>query len=260
MANLQSHPANAVVKLQNLSPGQAVNQILQPIQHSPIDPSLYDTTMLLDDMMRVVGSQEANIGGTSASTATEVSVAEGSRMSSLSSNVDDIEDFLCEIARATGQVLMEQMDQQTVLTIAGPGAVWPQLTANEIAQELMLEVEAGSNGRPNKELRIQSFERLAPILLQIPGMNPEWMAKQAIERLDDGMDLADAIRGALPSIVAQNAQKQVATGDPATDPNAQGVQGGQNVAPAPGAAGADGPTAAPTPGQIRSQGVSMPNS
>jgi len=258
--NLQSHPANAVVKLQNLSPGQAINQIIQPVQHSPIDPSLYDTSMLLDDMMRVVGSQEANLGGTSSSTATEVSVAEGSRMSSLSSNVDDIEDFLSDLARATGQVLLEQMDQETVQKIAGPGAVWPQLTANEIAQELSLEVEAGSNGRPNKAMQIQNFERLAPILLQIPGMNPEWLAKQAINRLDDGLDITDAIRAALPSIVAQNAQKQLATGDPSTDPASQGGAGAANVAPAPGAPGADGPQPAASPADIRANGVTMPNS
>jgi hypothetical protein len=256
--NLQSHPANAVIKLQNLAPGQAVNQILQPIQHSPIDPSLYDTGMLLEDMMRVVGSQEANLGGTSSSTATEVSIAEGSRMSSLSSNVDDIEDFLGELARTTGQVLLEQMDQDTVVKIAGPGAVWPQLTANEIAQELLLEVEAGSNGRPNKALQIQNFERLAPILLQIPGMNPEWLAKQAIQRLDDGLDVADALRAALPSIVAQNSQKQISTGDPMSDPNAQGAQGGQN-APVPAESpGINGPQM--TPSQIRQDGVTMPNS
>lgn len=260
MTNLQSHPANAVIKLQNLNPGQAVNSILQPIQHSPIDASLYDTNMLLEDMMRVVGSQEANLGGTGSSTATEVSVAEGSRMSSLSSNVDDIEDMLGELARSTGQVLLEQMDQETVKRIAGPGAVWPQLTANEIAQELQLEVEAGSNGRPNKAMQIQNFERLAPILLQIPGMNPEWLAKEAIRRLDDTMDMSDAIRAALPSIVAQNAQKQVATGDPMTDPNAQGAAGASNVGPSPMSAGADGPQMAASPADIRANGVTMPNS
>jgi hypothetical protein len=215
--------------------------------------------MLLDDMMRVVGSQEANLGGTSASTATEVSVAEGSRMSSLSSNVDDLEDFLGELARAAGQVLLVQMDQQTVMKIAGPGAVWPQLTAGEVAQELMLEVEAGSNGRPNKAIQIQNFERIAPILLQIPGMNPEFMAKEALKRMDDGMDITDAIRAALPSIVAMNAQKQLAQGDPASDPNMQGAAGATNVAPAPGAPGADGPTAPASPADIRQQGVQYPN-
>jgi hypothetical protein len=181
-------------------------------------------------------------------------------MSSLSSNVDDLEDFLGELARSTGQVLLEQMDQQTVMKIAGPGAVWPQLAVNEIASELMLEVEAGSNGRPNKAIQMQNFERIAPILLQIPGMNPEFMAKEALKRMDDGMDITDAIRAALPSIVAMNAQKQLAPGgDPAADPNLQGSAGATNVAPAPGAPGADGPTPPPSPGDIRSQGVQYPN-
>ena len=262
MDNLQSHPAHAVIQLQNLSPGQAVNQVLQPIQHAPIDGALYDTSMLLEDMMRVVGSQEANLGATGNSTATEVSVAEGSRMSSLSSNVDDIEDFLSQLARATGQVLLEQMDAQTVMKIAGPGAVWPQLTVNEVAQELMLEIEAGSNGRPNKAMQVSNFERIAPILLQIPGMNPEWMLKEAIRRMDDSLDPTDAIQAALPSIIAQNAAKQLpmqpSTGNPATDPAMQGGQGQFN-APAPTQApGADGPTPPPTPSQIRSGNVQMP--
>jgi hypothetical protein len=256
--NLQSHPANAVIRLNNLNPGQAVNSILQPIQHSPIDAALYDTSMLLDDMMRLVGSQEANLGGTGGSTATEVSVAEGSRMSSLSSNVDDIEDFLSDLARATGQVLLLEMDEMTVKKIAGPGAVWPHLTSAEVAQELFLEVEAGSNGRPNKAIQIQNFERLAPTLLQIPGISPEWLAREAIKRLDDGMDVKDAIASGLQSIVAMNSAKSVTQsgmGDPATDPAMQGGAGAMN-APAPMVApGADGPAAPPSPAQIRANGV-----
>jgi len=251
--NLQAHPENAVIQLQNLSPGQAVNQILQPIQHAPIDPALYDTSMLLEDMMRVVGSQEANLGATGSSTATEVSVAEGSRMSSLSSNIDDLEDFLTDLARSSGQVLLEQMDPQTVTKIVGPGAIWPHLSANELSQEIYLEIEGGSSGRPNKAIEISNFERVAPILLQIPGISPEWMAKEVLKRLDDGMDPTDAIRAALPSIVAQNAAKglpaQPATGDPATDPAQQGGAGSFN---APMPVQNNGPTPDPTPGQIRS--------
>lgn len=263
--NLQSHPANAVIQLQNLSPGQAVNQILQPIQHSPIDPALYDTQMLLDDMMRVVGTQEANLGATGASTATEVSVAEGSRMSALSSNIDDLEDFLTELARATGQVLLKEMSQETVLRIAGPGAVWPQLSAQDIADELFLEIEGGSNGRPNKGMLISNFERLAPTLLQIPGLSPEWLLKEAVKRLDDSLDPTDALQAALPSIVAQNSAKTLgpaaampATGDPATDPAMQGQAGGLQAQPAPEAPGADGPTPPPSPGQIRAGNVPTP--
>jgi hypothetical protein len=106
---------------------------------------------------------------------------------------------------------------------------------------------------------MQNFERIAPILLQIPGMNPEFMAKEALKRMDDGMDITDAIRAALPSIVAMNAQKQLAQGDPAADPNAQGLAGAANVGPGPMAPGADGPQMPASPGDIRSQGVQYPN-
>lgn len=260
--NLQAHPENAVIQLQNLSPGQPVSAVLQPIQHTPIDPALYDTSMFLEDMMRVVGSQEANLGSTGSSTATEVSVAEGSRMSALGSNIDDLEDFLSEVARTAGQVLLEQMDATTVQKIVGPGAVWPQLSANDIAQELYLEIEGGSNGRPNKAMDIANFERLAPVLLQIPGVSPEWMLRELIKRLDDGLDPEDALKSGLQSIVAQNAQKQLSLPVPGGSPSGSQAGPGQ-VGPSPGPSAPGAPAGPPpdpehpTPGQIRSGHVQV---
>ncbi len=243
---LQVREANEVIQLQAIQPGQSVDQVLQAVKPVPIDPALYDTSPFVDDLYRIVGSQEANMGGTGGGTATEVSVAESSRMSALGSNVDDLDDFLSEIAKASGQVLLRMMDPQTAQKIAGPGAVWPTLSAQEVSEELLLEIEAGSSGRPNKAAEIANFERLAPILMQIPGIDPAWLAKEAIRRLDDGMDLSDAVSSALPSIMAMNAQKQLGTGNPATDPNMQGAQGAGNVQQVTGAPGAAG-------------GVSVPN-
>jgi hypothetical protein len=235
---LQTRDANEVIQLQAIQPGQSVDSVLQAVKPAPIDPALYDTSMFIDDLFRIVGSQEANMGGTGSSTATEVSVAESSRMSALGSNVDDLDDFLTEVSRAAGAVLLTMMDPVTATKIAGPGAVWPTLSAQEAAEELVLEIEAGSSGRPNRAAEIAAFERVAPILLQIPGIDPVWLAKQAIKRLDDSMDLTDALAASLPSIVAQNAQKQVATGDASADPNMQGGQGGNNAAAGPEASGA----------------------
>jgi hypothetical protein len=61
------------------------------------------------------------------------------------------------------------------------------------------------------------------------------LAKVAVRAYDGGVDLTDAIKTALPSIMSMNAQKQMGTGNPATDPNAQGAQGAMN-APGPMAA------------------------
>lgn len=258
---LSDRQANEVIQLQAIQPGQSVEQVLQPVKAIPIDPALYDTSFLIDDMFRIVGTQEANLGGTGSSTATEVSVAESSRMSSLGSNVDDLDEFLTEVSRASGAVLLAMMNPETASKIAGPGAVWPTLSAQEIADNLLLEIEAGSSGRPNRAAEIAAFERLAPTLLQIPGIDPVWFAKQAIKRLDDGMDITDAINAAMPSIIAQNAQKQVGTGNPASDPNAQGPQGAGNVENAAGARGTGGGVQVPNvpPANLYNEGPPPPN-
>lgn len=222
--------AHGVVKMNSLAPGEKIGDKLQPVPHATIDPALYDTSHLLSDVELTAGSQEATLGGTSGATATESSIAEGSRLSSVSSNVDDLDDFLSEFARVCGQVLFSEVTEETAKKIAGPGAVWPSLSAEEIADELLLEIEAGSSGRPNKAQEIANFERLAPTLLQIPGIKPEWLARQALTRMDDKLDLSDALLEGMPSIVALNAAAKPATGDPATDPAQQGAQGGNNAA------------------------------
>lgn len=223
--------ANEVIQLQAIQPGQSVEQVLQAMKPVPIDPSLYDTEHLISDMFRIVGTQEANLGTPGgASTATEVSVAESSRMSSLGSNVDDLDEFLIEMSRSAGELLLKMMNPETATKIAGVGAVWPTLSAQEISENLLLDIEAGSSGRPNRAAEIAAFERLAPTLLQIPGIDPTWFAKEAIKRLDDGLDVTDAIKSALPSIVAQNSQKQVAQANAMSSPENQGGEGGNNAA------------------------------
>jgi hypothetical protein len=230
---LQTHPANAVITLNALQPGTSVDSVLQVIKTPAIDPNLYDTEVIFGDLQRVSGAQEANLGGTAGSTATESSIAESSRVSSLQSNVDDLDDMFNEMARAAGQVLLLEMAPETVTKIAGPGSAWPTLTANEVAGELFLEVEAGSSGRPNKAIELANFEKIAPTLLQIPGIDPMWLAREAIRRLDDKLDATDALTDSMQSIVSMNAAKQPSTGDPQTDPNLQGPQGQQNALPAP---------------------------
>ena len=61
-----------------------------------------------------------------------------------------------------------------------------------------------------------------PFLLQIPGMEPRWLAKELLKRLDDKLELDSAFADQVPSIVAMNMQRQGGTGDPAL----QGAPGG----------------------------------
>jgi hypothetical protein len=51
------------------------------------------------------------------------------------------------------------MSEEQVKAIVGPGAVWPHLTLADIADEIFLEVEAGSTGKPNQAVEINNWKR-----------------------------------------------------------------------------------------------------
>jgi hypothetical protein len=245
------------VQLQALAPNQKISDVLQAVQHPPIIPQLYDVTPQYEDVLRTVGSQEANLGGTSGSTATESSIAESSRVSSLQSNMDDLDDFLTDVMRDAGKVALMEISADQVTRVVGVGSVWPTLSNQDIADEIFLEIKAGSSGRPNKAQEIQNFQQLAPILLQIPGISPQWVAEQVVRRMDDDMDLTDAFTQGQPSIQTMNAlaakPQAVATDGAAQDPDAQGGQGGDNAKRAGETGGGLGPQ-----GQNRQPPASAP--
>jgi len=236
---LQNSPANAVVELNALMEGEKVENVIQRFALMPIDPAMYDVGPQFDDVLRGAGSQEAVIGGASGSSATEASIGEQARTTGMSSDVDDLDDFLTELARNAGQVMLMELSPETVKEIVGPGAVWPEMTRQDVAKELYLEIKAGSSGRPNRAMELANMERAMPWIVQFPGINPEPFGKKYLDLLD--IDVEDAIVAGMPSITAQNAiaakmaaqAAQPSTGDPRSDPNAQGGQGGSNSAKPP---------------------------
>lgn len=233
---LASRPAHAVITVEGLQSGQKSEDVVTPLKTVGIDPNLYEVKTVFDDVQLAVGAQEANFGGTAGATATETSVAESSRMSALGAQVDELDSFMSEIARAAGAIMFQQMSAEQVKKIAGPGAIWPELTAQEVADEVMLEIEAGSTGKPNQAAELRNLERVLPYIIQIPGIDPKWLAKEVLKRMDDKLDLDSALAEGTKSIVAQNGLKDAngAAGQ------GQAAAGGLN-APTQGAPGV-GPT------------------
>lgn len=192
LSNLESTPSSGIIQLQSLQPGQKAGDVLQPVQHVPVDPTLYDITSLKEDVMFTTGQQEANLGPAPSNvTATVGTIAEQSRLSVTSSNVDDLDEFLSDLAKAGGETLMLNMQLETVKAIAGPGAVWPETDRELFANEVMLEIEAASSGRPNRAVEIANFERMAPLLAQA-GANPMFLVREGVKRLDDRLDVDEA--------------------------------------------------------------------
>jgi hypothetical protein len=251
---LGNHASHEVIEFNALGADDDINKVVKKFDHAAIDPAQYDTEGHMQDIMRSVGTQEANLGPTSGATATESSIAENSRQSGQSDNVDDLDDWLTLIAKSGGQLMLSQLSKETVLEIAGPGAVWPDMPQSraEIAKDLGLETEAGSSGRPNRAAELADMERAAPTMLQLPNINPLPFAQKYLRLLN--IDLEEGVAQGMPSITALNSlmaksaqAAQPGTGDPATDPASQGPQGAAN-APAPAGGNEGSQPAFPAPG------------
>lgn len=239
--NMEAAPAFAVIELQALEPGQGIEQLLQQIKKHPIDPNMYDSNSTISDIRLITRRSDARLGGVSKASATADAIAEDSRIGEDKSKADDIDELLSAFTRDAGIVLMMNMTVEEVRKIVGPGAVWPEGDITDYIQDLYLDVRAGSTGKPNQALEVASFQRLFPLLVQTPGIRPDWLARKGIALSDSSIDFTEAFLDGLPSITAMNAMmtKQMAapqpgTGNPATDPASQGAQGANPTPQPPG--------------------------
>jgi hypothetical protein len=96
---------------------------------------------------------------------------------------------------------------------------------SDIAEELYLEVEAGSMGKPNQQVEVNNWKQMLPLLIQMGGIKPLWLAKETLRRLDDRMDLTDAVAEGIPSIASMNQTAQPAAAGAEQNPAAQGARG-----------------------------------
>lgn len=245
LKKLATGDSGAIYELNGMTTGEKVADILQPIMSIPIDPNLYEVSSIFSDIERVVGSSQADLGAPASVTATQSSIIEQGRSTTNSDNVDDLDDVLSEVARAMGELMLYELDYETVVKIAGPGAVWPQSqpSRQQIAEDLWLEIKAGSSGRPNRAAELANMERGLPYLIQIPGVNPFPLGRRYGELLE--LDVDDIVIEGMPSILAQNA---AAGRDPFSAAGAQGGSGSPQAAAGAGQ-GPAGATNAPNPQQ-----------
>lgn len=190
-ANLKSAAENAVIELVGAVGAGDVTKVVAPFVHSPIDPSLYETLPLQQDIRATLGSQEGALPASSKSTATAATINEQQRIVTQSSNVDDLDDLLSDLAEAASEIMLREMSEPVVKRIAGPGAVWPTTDRLDFVNEVYLTVVAASSGRPNKALEVANFTQLAPLIAQAGG-SPHFIIREGVKRLDDRLRPEDA--------------------------------------------------------------------
>jgi hypothetical protein len=243
LKKLADHEDHEIIRVKQLLQGQKVEDLLQRGPTIPIDPNQYQVEEIFSDLLRSVGTQEANLGGTSSSTATESSIAEQSRSASLADNVDELDDLLSNLAHSSGQLMLKELSKDTVIEIAGPGAVWPEtpMTRADIAKDLVLSIKAGSSGRPNRAAELANRERALPFLMQLPGSSAIAipLLKDYLNLLDidvdelelKGMPSIQAVNAALmkPAQITADPNQNTQGADPRTAPDQQGAQGADNA-------------------------------
>lgn len=224
---LRNAEANEVIELSGIPLEMKPIDFILPMQVARIDPAVYDTTPLAEDMLRASGLQEANIGPAQPNvTATVGTIAEQSRMTVSASNVDDLDGVLSRCACASGEMLFWAFPKELAVEVAGTGAVWPDLEANRASfiNEVSISIKAASSGRPNKAVDIANFRELAPILLQA-GANPVGIIEEAANRMDDNIDMSKFFPVQIPQEQVSASSGGTGSPNPATGVEQQQLPG-----------------------------------
>lgn len=183
-----------------------VDKAIRPKPTIPIDAALYDVEDSFVDIQRVLGKQSADFGAGSQPviSATESSIAANGLATVEKSDIDEIDEWLTDIMEASGQILLLNMDEKTVKDIAGPGALWVQMSREQVAKEVDIKIEAGSSGLPNKQGRLMALEKLSPMLMQLPDVKKERLTRFVVRELDENIDVDEFIEPGAQSVVAGN--------------------------------------------------------
>lgn len=187
--------------------GKPVNQVFVPRQHPPIDPMIYNTESVRQDWEMVTGQQDAARGVVvKPKTATEATIMEQSMSSRVSEFSDNVETILSEIFKYAGELAIQGLTNNEVQELVGgeQGVDWDwseALTPAEVFKNFDVEIQAGSNGMPNKIEQQENWLKLLgiiqPLMIQIMQMQAQGaddsvlieVLKETLLRFDDRIEV-----------------------------------------------------------------------
>lgn len=184
-----------------------------------LDPAVYSKEGVLQDIYLVVGTQASTLGQQlQGEKATGQAIAEQARIQGQNSEVDEQDKFLTEVARVSGEMLLQGMSEDNVRTKVGMGAKWPSsrrladgsqgpgvITIDDCLEQLVIKIEAASSGRPNQALDIANFEKMLPLLLQMAaalGLPVEPLLRHAAKIMNFKFDIEEWLAQAQPMLPA----------------------------------------------------------
>jgi hypothetical protein len=163
------------------------------------DPAMYSTDMIRSDMEKVSGAQDAMQSSvTVAKTATEAGIQNEGFGARIGVQRGELESVLSEMMLYIAQISLQSLPLDFVVKIAGPAAVWPRLSVDEIHYAFDIEVVAGSTGKPDKRKQREAWQVLLPNIEKMivaignfRNQGQEWAAQPYVNMLKYTAELLD---------------------------------------------------------------------
>jgi len=190
-ARLEAGVSNEMIGLDLL--GNEPQNVIFPISYNPIDPALYDTEVIRQELEMIWGIQEA-LSSTirTVKTATEADIQQQGTESRLGYARDGLDETLSDLAKHTAELAVSTagLDPMQAQVLAGQEALWVNVPDPRLLDTVVtVDIRAGSSGKPSTSLKQQQWSVLLPQLqqaaLQIGQMRmcPPWEIAACLEQL-----------------------------------------------------------------------------
>lgn len=150
-------------------PSTPLANLFAPKPVQAIDMRLYDPTLILNDMERISGVQEALSAAINSpgnpKTATEANIQQSGTQARTTSDRDNLESCLTEMADYTAEQALQCLDTRDVQRMAGPKAFWPTgMDIEDLFTLVEVTIEAGTTGKPRQATDMQSWSTILPLI------------------------------------------------------------------------------------------------
>ena len=160
--NLKNRASNEWIGIGG-DPNKPITNDVAVLPNPPVDPMTYDVAPILRDAELVLGAGDASKGTINkAKTATEAEIMAQGLQTRMAERQDVVEDWISEMAQYAAELCLQEMTLEDVQRIAGKGAVWPQMTKDQVFDLVQIEIRAGSTGKPNRAKEREQWVQMLP--------------------------------------------------------------------------------------------------
>jgi hypothetical protein len=239
IAALESSEADVVAPI-NLPTGEPLEGVIRPVFRQALAGDVYAAKAELEEKMRqVLGINDFQAGGIGADrmSATAAAVVDGVATLRAQSKIASVEKAASAVGTQILLLCQEYLDEPTAIRVTSEqGALWPEVTKEDIYGEFLVSVEGGSTRAINPATREQQGLRtlgdVVPALVQL-GYDPTPALRSALRDLGYDPDTMlvplEQPAGPMPgegtpeSGVPMTSEQMIAMGGPGAPARAQGA-------------------------------------